>query len=276
MKVLLTGSSGFIGSYVYQYMQSLDNLTIFRLIRDRETVSSNDSSIIIHDIYQEIDAQKFREFDAVIHLAWDCLDDYMNVVHENKIYPTHYQFLTALIDLGVKNLTVIGTCQEYGMQEGCLNENMKARPNTSYARAKYKLNNELEKLIENTDVILKWIRVFYTYGNGQSSNSLTGQLYKALESHDKVFNMSPGDQLRDFVPVDQLAENIVAIALQNYIHGVINCCSGVPISVENFVKERIAEFGREIDLNLGYYPYPSYEPKAFWGDNSKLKTILDL
>ena len=26
-------------------------------------------------------------------------------------------------------------------------------------------------------------------------------------------------------------------------------------------------------LNLGYYPYPTYEPMAFWGDNTKLDLI---
>jgi dTDP-6-deoxy-L-talose 4-dehydrogenase (NAD+) len=29
----------------------------------------------------------------------------------------------------------------------------------------------------------------------------------------------------------------------------------------------------EMKLNLGFYPYPDYEPMAFWGDNLKLNTI---
>jgi hypothetical protein len=28
-------------------------------------------------------------------------------------------------------------------------------------------------------------------------------------------------------------------------------------------------------LNTGYYPYPDYEPMHFWGDDSRLKTILN-
>jgi len=31
-----------------------------------------------------------------------------------------------------------------------------------------------------------------------------------------------------------------------------------------------------VELNLGFYPYPSYEPMAFWGDNSKLNEIINL
>jgi dTDP-6-deoxy-L-talose 4-dehydrogenase (NAD+) len=40
--------------------------------------------------------------------------------------------------------------------------------------------------------------------------------------------------------------------------------------VENFLREA----KKEIKLNLGYYPYPDYEPKAFWGDVKKLKKLI--
>jgi hypothetical protein len=36
----------------------------------------------------------------------------------------------------------------------------------------------------------------------------------------------------------------------------------------------LKENGWEIELNLGYYPYPNYEPMAFWGDCSKIKSII--
>jgi hypothetical protein len=30
----------------------------------------------------------------------------------------------------------------------------------------------------------------------------------------------------------------------------------------------------DIQLNLGYYDYPSYEPMAFWGDRQRLSHAL--
>lgn len=30
----------------------------------------------------------------------------------------------------------------------------------------------------------------------------------------------------------------------------------------------------EIELELGYYPYPEYEPMAFWGDGRKYSYFL--
>jgi dTDP-6-deoxy-L-talose 4-dehydrogenase (NAD+) len=41
--------------------------------------------------------------------------------------------------------------------------------------------------------------------------------------------------------------------------------------VENYLVKK----QKNIHLNLGYYPYPDYEPMAFWGDDKKLKATLE-
>ena len=56
---------------------------------------------------------------------------------------------------------------------------------------------------------------------------------------------------------------------------IVNCCSGEPISIRKLVGNYLAEKNKSIELNLGYYPYPDYEPMSFWGDATKLKTILN-
>ncbi len=48
--------------------------------------------------------------------------------------------------------------------------------------------------------------------------------------------------------------------------GAINICSGNPISVRKLVEHWLNENAWKIELNLGYYPYPDYEPMAFWLD----------
>ena len=86
--------------------------------------------------------------------------------------------------------------------------------------------------------------------------------------------MSKGDQLRDYLPVEKVADYIVQISLQNKITGVINCCSGEPVSIEELVKNHLKKRKKSIKLNLGYYDYPDYESMAFWGDTKKLNTII--
>lgn len=57
------------------------------------------------------------------------------------------------------------------------------------------------------------------------------------------------------------------------LQGIMNCCSGRPISVRRLVEEHIARRGTDIGLELGYYPYPEYEPMAFWGDGREADYI---
>jgi dTDP-6-deoxy-L-talose 4-dehydrogenase (NAD+) len=55
---------------------------------------------------------------------------------------------------------------------------------------------------------------------------------------------------------------------------VINCCSGEPVTVKAFVENYLEKQNKKISLNLGFYPYPDYEPMRFWGDVTKLKSIV--
>ena len=91
--------------------------------------------------------------------------------------------------------------------------------------------------------------------------------------NEKKFNMSGGKQLRDYLHVEKVAKFIVKISLQNKINGIINCCSGKPISIRDLVEGYLEENNKNIELNLGHFPYPDYEPMAFWGDNKKLNKI---
>jgi dTDP-6-deoxy-L-talose 4-dehydrogenase (NAD+) len=117
------------------------------------------------------------------------------------------------------------------------------------------------------------MRLFYMYGEGQNRNSLLAQLDRAIGEGKPVFNMSPGNQLRDYLPIQEVAENF-AFALENpQCDGVINCCSGSPISVFDLVRQRCEVKASNIQLNKGYYPYPDYEPLAFWGVPSKLAAL---
>mgnify|MGYP001216332866 CR=1 FL=1 len=88
------------------------------------------------------------------------------------------------------------------------------------------------------------------------------------------FNMSKGEQLRDYLPVEKVAEVIVNLALTKCENGIVNCCSGDPVSIQSLVEKYLQQAGVEMTLNLGHYPYPDYEPFAFWGSTKKMNEIL--
>ncbi len=280
-KVLVTGATGFIGQYVIQGLQKKSNIQIFAITRNAKKAASLESFSKLNVIETDIvnlnarALQNFGNIDAVIHLAWDGLPNYKESFHIEKNLFDSYNFCKRIIDLGIKNLSVVGTCFEYGMVNGCLPESLESRPNNSYAVAKDSLRKFIELLATKNSFSFKWIRLFYMYGKGQAKNSLISQLDDAIVRKDESFNMSGGEQLRDYLHVSEVAENIVSCSLQTDIPGIINCCSGKPISVRSFVENYLKERNVNMKLNLGYYPYADYEPMAFWGDNTKLKRILE-
>jgi dTDP-6-deoxy-L-talose 4-dehydrogenase (NAD+) len=146
-------------------------------------------------------------------------------------------------------------------------------PTNYYALAKDTLRKMLEIHQLNNKFDFKWVRLFYMHGFGQSANSLIPQLEKALFNREQIFNMSGGEQIRDYLPVTDVAQNIIKIALQSEICGIINNCSGSPKKVIDLIKEYLKDKNKNINLNLGYYPYSVHEPMVFWGNNRKLKTI---
>src|ERR1019366_10711493 len=136
--------------------------------------------------------------------------------------PAQYRFLKALVESGLKNLLVTGTCFEYGMRSGPLREDAEARPDNPYGFAKDTLRRELEYLQQVRPFNLTWARLFYLYGEGQAENSLLPQLKKAVERGDRAFNMSGGEQLRDYLPVADVVGYLVSLAMTFRDNGVVN------------------------------------------------------
>ncbi len=282
-KVLVTGATGFIGNYVVTELLNQG----FTVIATSSFQEKAKTAVWFSDVtyipfnFNDFDASInyfdfFQQPDLVIHLTWQGLPNYKADFHLTKNLPLQKSFLHNLLQNGLKDLTVTGTCFEYGMKEGCLTETMDCEPANSYAIAKNELRIELEKLTAISGCSFKWLRLFYMYGKRQSANSLISQLDRALKAKEESFNMSGGEQVRDFLPVEKVAANIVAAARQTEIEGTINCCSGVPVTVKAFVEAYLETKEQQIQLNLGYYPYADYEPMCFWGSDLKFKTIKQI
>jgi dTDP-6-deoxy-L-talose 4-dehydrogenase (NAD+) len=280
MKILVTGATGLIGNQVVRTLVER-NIEIIATSRNIEKTKRYSWFSKVKYIPCDINENRddffvlFQRPDIMIHLAWEGLENYNDLFHIEKNVPAHYGFIKNMVLQGLKHVVVAGTCLEYGMQNGCLAEKLETKPTVPYALAKDTLRKYLVELFKVRPVTFQWTRLFYMHGEGQNENSLFGQLEKAIRNGEKKFNMSGGEQLRDYLPVTKVAEYIATIALQNHIQGCINCCSGRPISVRKLIENHLKEKACSMHLNLGYYPYPGYEPMAFWGDNHKLQDILD-
>ena len=71
-----------------------------------------------------------------------------------------------------------------------------------------------------------------------------------------------------------MARQISACVMQREVAGIINCCSGEPISLADKVESFIKEHGFDIKLDYGAFPDRAYDSPAVWGDAEKIQKIL--
>lgn len=275
MKVAITGASGFLGRHVLAQLQARD-VDIVDMRRRPTPATTHARTTIVQwdlaDTYGGVAAMGHP--DLLLHLAWEGLPAYQNPRHVEVELPAQRRFIHACVSAGLERLAIAGTCFEYGLQDGELDEQTVLRPATQYGLAKQHLYDSIAPLASTGRVALDWARFFYLFGPGQAPSSLYSQLMSAIDQGLPIFDMSGGDQLRDFLPVDEAARLFVDLALSPGGAGPVNICSGSPITVSALVERWIAERGSSIALNKGHFPYSPFEPMAFWGRRSKLDAII--
>lgn len=280
MKVLVTGATGFVGRHAVAELAAAGHqvLAVARRTEGFVEMPWRDAvNILAGDIHDEsfAVAQKFAP-ELLVHLAWSGLPNYQQAFHYERNLPHDYAFLKRAVESGVKRILIAGTGAEFGLMSGALAEDGPTAPVNAYGIAKDSLRRFLQHLQLSRPFILQWVRLFHMHGPGQNPGSLLAQLDRAIDEGAEAFDMSGGEQLRDYLPVREVARRMALLASRPDVAGPINCGSGQPISVRRLVEGRIAERGAVVKLNLGVYPCPDYEPMAYWGGMGKLATLLEI
>lgn len=278
--LLIVGGTGFIG-----YNVALKAVNMYNVI----ILSSNKCAIERHidnvlyitsnlrnseDLHDELFN---RNIDYVINLG-----GYVN--HSDFFHGgddtirIHFAGLFNLIkSLNVsklKSFVQIGSGDEYGLSTAPQQEDQRELPASPYAFAKTAANHFIQMLHRQNDFPGVCLRVYLTYGPGQNENRFIPQIIKGCLSNKK-FPTSEGNQLRDFVYIDDLVDGILSALKSRSAYGeIINISSNCPVMIKDVIQIicNECESGKPV---FGEISYRKNENMAWYGDGKKANNILN-
>lgn len=272
-KILVTGGGGYIGRHVVTALcdAGADVIAVdFRVdgIDARAKSMTYDIFGGSPNIYQELGCP-----DACLHMAWK--DGFVhNSDAHMECLSNHYRFIRDMVNGGLKQIAVMGTMHEIGYHEGAIDENTPCNPTSQYGIAKDALRRSTFLLLKGKDVCLQWLRAYYIYGDDKRSNSIFGKIVAAAEEGKETFPFTTGKNMYDFISVDMLAQQIAACVMQTEVDGIINCCTGQPMTLAEKVESFIKEHNYSIKLDYGAFPDRPYDSPGVWGDATKIQKIM--
>ena len=271
--VLVTGAGGYIGRHVVLallergvHVKALD-LRLDGVDPRAERVAA-DLFSADPEIYDRLGRP-----DVVLHMAWRDGFKHNSPAHLDDL-PAHFHLIENLLAGGLKHLAVMGTMHEVGYWEGPIDETSPCRPASLYGISKNALRETAALLAGQHDALLQWIRAYYIVGDDKFGNSIFSKLLAAAEEGRRTFPFTSGKNKYDFISVFDLARQIAAIVCQDEVAGIVNACSGEPLSLADRVEAYIREHGLDLELEYGAFPDRPYDSPGVWGDATKIRAIM--
>ena len=221
-KILVSGGTGFIGYHVAKKCISL-NWSVFILSSKSPNKKRyiKDVKYIKCDITnkKKIEKKLSYNFDYVVNLA-----GYVDHIERKKTFLSHYNGCKNLADYFVnkkiKSFVQIGSSAEYGNLSSPQNETTMCLPKSNYAKAKHLATKYLLALYKKNKFPVTILRLYQVYGPHQDQNRFIPIVIKNSLTN-KTFNVSSGEQERDFLYVDDVVNAIIKSLVESKSKGEI-------------------------------------------------------
>ncbi|MEO0508493.1 MAG: NAD-dependent epimerase/dehydratase family protein [Verrucomicrobiota bacterium] len=270
MKVFITGATGFLGRYVLL-----------------AAVAAGHKCYCIHRSFVPAELQKLdnviwlkgglsydwtdilNECDAVIHLASAGVspqqatrEEYFQINVTDSLL-----FVESAADAGISKVIVAGSCFEYGASGERYDQipvDAPLEPLNAYGASKAAATIAFCSLAREKGFALRILRPFHFYGEGQAIVNLWPSLKAAALAGDD-FEMTAGEQVRDYMAVEDVASSFVSELEEPKNAGpkIKNIGSGSPLTLADFCSKWWKQFNAKGELLIGALQYRNGEVMRF-------------
>lgn len=271
-KVLLTGTSGFIGRHAVSELLN-KNYEIHGLFNKTKPIENK------HVIYHNVDLFDYsqqqmlmREIEPthLLHFAWYAVPGlYWNSLENFRWVQASLELLRLFRQYGGQRAVLAGTCAEYDWSFGYCSEAVTPiRPSTAYGTCKNSLQEMMAQFSKQTGLSSAWGRIFYLYGPFEDRSRLIPYVINSL-LHNKNAKCTHGDQIRDFLYVQDVASAFCAL-LESEVTGPVNIASGKPVALKDVISTIADKLDRYDLIRLGDIPSQENDPPVLIADVKKL------
>jgi UDP-glucose 4-epimerase len=284
MKVLVTGSAGFIGSHVVRHCLALgmDVVAVDDLSGGfRENVPEG-CEFVQGDLKDSLfvaDLWAHERFDYVYHLAAYAAEGLSHFVRRYN-YATNLLSSINLINESVKNdlkcFIFASSIAVYGQHQTPMKEELTPHPEDPYGISKYAVELDLRAAHDMFGLDYVIFRPHNVYGERQNIadkyRNVIGIFMNQLLQGKPMTVFGDGLQTRAFSYIDDVAPLIARAPLvPNAMNNVFNVGADTPYTVLELAKSVAAAFGQQVTIT---HLEPRNEVVHAFSDHSKVKRIF--
>ncbi len=277
--LFITGASCFVGRHVVSKVHTSGHDILASRLEDVKTENNSNNIDWLYGNLSDLEFLKkgLKSFnpDVVIHLAWQGIPDYSEIVSRTNLYNSIKFFEFIFNNTNCKKVLVTGSCWEYGKKQGACKESDPVNIESYFTWAKNSLNQYLQIKCAERKITLNWFRIFYVYGPGQRAGSLIPTLIKSIAAQE-IPNINTPLNKNDFAYVGDVADAIAKAVDTALPSGVYNLGSGYTTSVYDIcwmVEKQLLD--SETISNQVLENGQPKEAVNFWADMGKINNFFN-